>query len=196
MLLNIWNCVYDCRHLFQKQRNWQGFLNISATVFIAPQMICTQCKMFRAEPLWNWFLQWWFAGNFSVSFHKCHINSSEAKQNPRSALKFGVQSQTTSDAHGWDSAPHSFAKCEPAPLMNCNLFFCGFYWRMSTELVGKGKCWYVLPVFRTQMAPTCLRLGEGGGSCWAASQQRLMKSKKFRGRSCMAPRALAYESIV
>lgn len=32
--------------------------------------------MSRAELLLNWFLQWWFAGNFPVSFHKCHINSS------------------------------------------------------------------------------------------------------------------------
>lgn len=103
MLLNIQNCVYDNRNLFQKQKNWQGFLNISTIVFLVPQMIHAQCKILRAELLLNLVLQWWFMGNFSANFHKCHVNSSYRSQTKtHSALDTGIQSQMTSDAYGQD----------------------------------------------------------------------------------------------
>lgn len=108
--------MYDNRNLFQKQENWQGFLNISTVVFIAPQMIHTQRKMLRAELLLNLFLQRWSLGNFSVSFHKCHINSSYRSQTKIHTQLLTLASGLSRPELCMDeiSVPYSLAKGEVA----------------------------------------------------------------------------------
>lgn len=167
MLLNIWNCVYDNRNLFQKQKNWQGFLNISTVGFIAPQMIHTQCKMLGAELLLNStcavvisgkLLQWAFI-NATLTL----LTEAKQKFTRGSWLWHPVPDDPTCV---WRSSVCRSAwrnVKSPCPWAAIWSFVC-FTKECQRNSWGRGDADMSSPVFRTQMAQTCLWLREGEGA--------------------------------
>lgn len=71
---------------------------------------------------------------------------SQQKQNKTHTQPVTLASSLRRPHMGMDEtcAPYSFVKCETALWVNCNLFFCVFYWRMSTGLWGRGSQYVLL----------------------------------------------------
>lgn len=184
MLLSIWNCVCDYRNLFQKRKNWQGFLNVSTIVCRAPQMIHTQRKMWRAVLLLNLFSQWWFVGNFSVSFHKCHINSSYRSKTKLTLSSWPWHPVSDGLGYAWMRFVHHTALWNVKLPRGWTAVCSSVYFPKECQRhSGKGKCWHVLPCLQDTDGPGAFVALWRWGSRWAARHQRLMKPEKGRGRS-------------
>lgn len=157
-------------------------------------MIHTQCKMLSvAEFLLNLFLQTWLVGIFSVSFHKWHINSSyRSKTKPHTQLLTLASSlQTTSDVYGWDLCTVQLCEMWNCPMDELQSVLLCILLKNVSWTRGEGKCWYVLPCLQDTDGPDMLVTQCRWRGCWAAIQQRWMKSEKFRGKNWHTPKGIS-----
>lgn len=130
-------------------------------VFIAPQMIQT-ASVLGLSSFWT-FLQRWFVGNSWAFITTIFTLPTEAKQNYHLACDFGLQFEMTSDGDGWDLCTIQLCEMWNCPIGELQSVLLCILLKNVNWTGGRGSR-YVLPVFRTQMAQTCLWLSEGEGA--------------------------------
>lgn len=129
-----------------------------------------------------------------MSFHKCHIDSPYRSQTHTQLLTLASSRRRSQMHTGATCAPYSFARwklpCRWTAICSSVYFTteCQLNWGRGDALSS--------PVFRTQMALTCLWLSDGQGAAEPPVSKDWWNPSASEGGAGLAPRALAYGTAV